>query len=312
MRCLAPALGHHSQVQDLTLSDDELDEIEAGFRQALTSKSFDGLNVLGFGELGVAFGFPTEAPRLVVKRVASHSDPQQVQHGFDRIRRYETLLAAHIRVTESRHVTTTATNGWLAPYIVQPLYARETLADNILAANEPDAEHPMVLAVRDAAVAVARAGETVLDSRFSNFVWDGDELMVFDTGSPFFVDEHGEPLVDLGPSESAIPAPTRPIAKKLSAKVQQDLGTPSGNLAHAALSAVRVGQQRWLDALLAAFNTELDEPLNKRDVLEQYERIQKDMTNIKYLARAQRFWMTRVRRGSYDFFITDSFNGRLL
>lgn len=304
--------GHHAEVRNLTLSDDELDEIERGFRQALNAKSFDGLNVLGFGELGVAFGFPADAPRVVVKRVASHSDPQQVQHGFDRIRRYEALLDPHIRVTESRHVTTPAANGWLAPYIVQPLYAKETLADSILAANEPDPEHPMVLAVRDAAVAVARAGETVLDSQFSNFVWDDDGLLVFDTGSPFFVDAHGEPLVDLGPAESAIPAPMRPLAKKLSVKVQKDLGTPSGNLVHAALSAVRVGQQRWLDALLVAFNAELDEPLRTSDVLDQYERIQKDMTNIKYLARAQRLWTTRVRRRSYDFFITDSFNGRLL
>ncbi len=46
--------------------------------------------------------------------------------------------------------------------------------------------------------------------------------------------------------------------------------------------------------------------------MEQFRRIQKDMTNIKYLARAQRLWMTKVRRSSYDFFITDSFNGKLI
>ncbi|MFK7918167.1 MAG: hypothetical protein AB8G14_08835 [Ilumatobacter sp.] len=297
---------------DLTLSNDELEEIEAGFRQALTSKSFDGLNVLGFGELGVAFGFPTGEPRLVVKRVASHADPAIVQHGFDRITRYEALLAPHLRVTDSAHVTTTASNGWLAPYIVQPLYPKHTIGDSVLADCEPDPEHPMVLALRDAAVAVAEAGETVLDSQFSNVVWDDDGLLFFDTGSPFFVDADGEPLVDLGPAESAIPAPMRPIAKKLSVKVQKDLSDPSGNLAHAALSAVRVGQERWLDALLVAFNDSLDQPLERTDVMEQFARIQKDMTNIKYLARAQRFWMTKVRRGSYDFFITDSFNGKLI
>jgi hypothetical protein len=86
----------------------------------------------------------------------------------------------------------------------------------------------------------------------------------------------------------------------------------SGNLAHAALRAVRVGEERWLDALLLAFNASLDRPLRREDVLEQFRRIQTDKTNIKYLARAQWLWMTEVRRSSYDFFITDRFNGKLI
>ena len=151
-----------------------------------------------------------------------------------------------------------------AHYIVQPLYAKETIGDSVLAASEPDSEHPMVLALRDAAVAVAGAGDTVLDSQFSNIVWDANGLLFFDTGSPFFVDEHGGPLVDLGPSEAAIPAPMRLIAKKLSCKVQKDLSSSSGNPAHAALSAVRVGEERWLDALLVAFSASLDRPLSTR------------------------------------------------
>ncbi|MEL6891947.1 MAG: hypothetical protein AAFP84_10135 [Actinomycetota bacterium] len=75
---------------------------------------------------------------------------------------------------------------------------------------------------------------------------------------------------------------------------------------------MRIGQERWLDAVLASFNDRLDRPIRRSDVMERFERLHAEMQQIKRLGRLQRSWLERVRRRRYEFFITDSFTGEVL
>ena len=107
------------------------------------------------------------------------------------------------------------------------------------------------------------------------------------------------------------------MAVKAAKKVMLDFRTPNGNLAHAALSAVRIGQERWLDAIIETFNAGMAErgvgaPLSREDVLKQMDGVQRDMKLIKAVGRLNRAYVKKVRRNTYDFFITDSFTKKLL
>jgi hypothetical protein len=295
-----------------TVSDEDLIAVEVAFQQALAARSFDGLNVLGYGEIGLALGWPFDQPAAVIKRLPSSPDPADSRVLFDFIRRYEAALEPHVVVTPTDHRTVVGDTGATVPFLIQPLLHRETLAEVILSNTEPEVDHPLVVAVRDAVISSNGAGGQAIDCQFSNFAWTEGTLSLFDTGSPLLYGPDGQPEIELGSYGRVLPAALLPVLRKLITKVSLELATVEGGLAHAALGALRIDQQRWLNPILETFNRELDTPILAADVEAQMARVHKDMRSIKRLARLQRAWSTNVRRRPYDSFITDSFTHEIL
>ncbi|MEM7273799.1 MAG: DUF6206 family protein [Actinomycetota bacterium] len=295
-----------------SISDEELSTLEAAFRKGLRDRSFDGLNILGYGEIGVAVGWPFDSPRMVVKRLPSDPDPAESQEMFAWIRRYESAIEPHLTLTPTDHRTITAEDGWTVPFMVQPLLPRHTLVETILAETEPEADHPILVAIRDTLLAIVADGRQALDGQVSNFAWADGRLEFFDTGSPLLYDDAGEPEVRIGSYARVLPSALMPVVRRSIVKVANQMGGPRGTLTHTALSVLRVDQHRWLDAVLATFNTVLDEPLTAAEIEDGMAKTHGEMKIIKRAARLQRAWATTVRRQPYDVFITDSFTHEIL
>ncbi len=295
------------------VTDDQLSELEARIQEGLHRRSLDGLRVMGFGEIGVALGLPADDPVAVVKRVPAVTRRERLDEWFAYLDRYESLVAEHVRIapTEQRVIATGEDGRW-AGYLVQPCYPSDLLVENILAAEQPARDHPVVVAVRDASLAATDGGRAAIDPQFSNFVWEDGELVTIDCGSPFMFHPDGEPDYEIGAYSEAMPALLRPVVYRLATKVVRENGTAIGNLELAALSIVRIGQERWLDAVLETFNERLDEPIGRETVMAHFDRLHGEMQQIKRLGKLQRVWLERVRRRRYEFFITDSFTGEVL
>jgi hypothetical protein len=301
-----------------TVTDDDLAALEIEIQTAIASRSFGTLKVIGYGETGVAVAHPAEEPVAVVKRLGSCVTREEIDEWFDFLRAYEASLARFVAIapTEKR-IVEGGPDGRLVPFLIQPLFSRSQLVEKILEETDPVVDHPMLVAVRDAALDALVDGRQVIDSQLSNFAWDGERLALFDCGTPFVFHADGEPDYRLGVFKSAFPAVLRPVAVKAAEKVMRDFRTPNGNLAHSALSAVRLGQERWLDAIIETFNAGMEqrgvgEPLDRKHVLDQLDGIQRDMKLIKVVGRVNRAYVEKIRRKTYDFFITDSFTKKLL
>jgi hypothetical protein len=295
-----------------SITDKELGVIEEAFQAALAERSFDGLTVMGYGEIGLALGWPFDEPTTVVKRLPSTPARSDSQVLLDFINRYEEAVARFVTLTPTEKRLITNQQGRSVPFLVQPLLPKETLAEVVLANSEPEVDHPLVVAIRDIVVAANSDGAQAIDCQFSNFAWVDGELSYFDTGSPLLYLPDGSPEIELGNYKQVLPTALLPVLRKLVDKVAREMGTIEGGLSHAALSAIRIGQDRWLDAVLATFNSALDTPIKATDVHAQMDRVHKDMKAIKRLARLERAWATKVRRRTYDSFITDSFTNEVL
>lgn len=295
-----------------SITDEELAIIEDSFQTALAKRTFDGLTVMGYGEIGLALGWPFDEPTTVVKRLPSSPDRAQSQTLLDFISRYEDAVSRFVTLTPTAKRSITNQQGRTVPFLVQPLLAKDTLAEVVLAATEPEVDHPLVVAIRDVVIAANGDGAQAIDCQFSNFAWAGGELSYFDTGSPLLYHPDGTPEIELGNYKQVLPSALMPVLRKLVEKVAREMATVEGGLAHAALSAIRIDQERWLDAILATFNSALDTPIQAGDVHAQMERVHRDMKSIKRLARLERTWATKVRRRPYDSFITDSFTNEIL
>lgn len=108
------------------------------------------------------------------------------------------------------------------------------------------------------------------------------------------------------------PAPIRPLFRREYAKAASDFRTLRGALHGSLVWLHRAELAHWAPAFAQAFNELVDEPLDVEAARRDFERFEKVIPMVKRTSRLQRWWQTKVRRGRYDAFITDSLSGELL
>ena len=64
-----------------------------------------------------------------------------------------------------------APSGRTIPFMIQPLYAKSQLVEEILAVEDPSPGHPVLLALANAILATGADERQALDSQVSNFAW---------------------------------------------------------------------------------------------------------------------------------------------
>lgn len=295
------------------VSEQALRDADAAVDRAVAARDTAELHVLGFGEVSVALGWPSAAPEYVLKRVLVYDSRASAERHFETIQQYLDMLRGRGAdvMTSSMHIVDRS-DGRASGFVAQPLVPKELLAQVILERDEPRADHPVVLAHRD--MAVNHCGpEYAVDLQVSNFAFDGKRYVYFDVTSPVTWDADGNftgPIPD--ELVRMVPAPIRSTFRKEYAKAASGFRTLPGALHSALVFLHRGGHGRWAPAFAEAFNELLDEPLDIEAARADYERFERVIPMVKRTSRLQRWWQTRVRRGTYDTFITDSFSGELL
>ena len=295
------------------VSDEALVAADAAIDKAVAARDASDLHVLGFGEVSVALGWPSDAPDYVLKRVLVYESRDRCEAHLGQIQDFvDTVKAGGADIlTTTMHVVDRP-DGRASGYIAQPLVPNELLADQILANNEPRADHPVVLAHREMAVRDCTPTYAV-DLQISNFVYDGDRYANIDITSPVTFDAAGNftgPIPD--EMVAMVPAFMRSTFRKEYAKTASGFRDPRGALHSSIVFLHRAEQGRWAQAFAECFNEVLDEPLDIDAAQADYDRFAKVIPMVKKTSLAQRWWQTKVRKGNFDTFITDSFGGELL
>ena len=297
------------------ITSEELCSLENQILYALKSRSIEGLNVLGFGEIGVAIAWPPENPRMVIKRIIATDSAEDASFLLDRIRHYVEGIETHVAVAPTE-LRTIEHYGKHVPFMLQKLFHPDQLVENIMESMEPDNDHPIVTRLTRAIVDVASTKHFALDAQFTNFAWQDDQLVMFDIGTPLTYGDDGRSNVDFGPVLQTMPAVLRPLIARVLQDFMSEMGGLRGALQHAAHSLPRIEQDRWLEPVLQVFNEVLlnagQDALSAETIQNRISHMRRRLFFVKSMMRLQRFWKTKVRREHYDYFITDSFTGELL
>ena len=298
---------------DFDITDDDLLAIEGRLLDAFAKRSIDGLKTLGFGEVGVPLAWPDAEPRLCVKRINSSKSETDVNDHVAGIRAYIAALEPHVEVVPTELRTIVNEHGMTALFMVQPVVPRDELLEHVLADTTPTADHPALVAVREASVATVQDRKVALDSQVSNFMWREGSLSFFDVGTPFRLDDNGEAMRLPEIMFTTVPSIARGLGNKETKKVINGFASARGNLRHAAMSIARLGLDDWIAPAVETFNQAVEgEPLAVEEIRSAAADLQKDMKPIKNLMKAQRFWSEKVKREPYDAFILDSVSGEFL
>ncbi len=297
-----------------SVTDQQIHAVEEAILHAFDARSTQALKILGLGELGLAVGWPADDPIAVFKRQAP-GPIGQLDADVARMHRFHAALEASgcgVLPTDVRTIVNR--DDKVIPYLIQPVVSPNQLAENIIASDEPDPEHPVLVSVRDTVDAVVRddhSGGLSIDAQITNFAWDGTRVHSIDTTPPLmWPAEHG-PMHDVGNYLTAVPWVLRPVALALTKRAGNDYRTVRGVLELTAVYLLRIDQERWVEAALKCFNEVVDTPITRTSVDQKFDQMVKDLPTIKRLARIQRAWITKVRKDRYEFFITNSFTGEI-
>ncbi len=297
------------------VDDNDLYAVEERLVDAIERRSVDGLNLIGFGELGVAIGWPTEEPTHVFKRQAP-GEIGSVERERRRMLEYQDALRSRGALVLPDQLKVAHHHaGRAVLYVVQPMVEPERLAEHIFERDEPDPEHPVLCAIRDTVRDIVSDTSELglsIDAQVTNFAWDDARVVSLDTTPPLLWDASSGPFYDVGNYLDGLPSLLMPAVRPKLRSTGDRYRTVRSTLRQTSIYFKRIDQDRWVDASIRCFNQVIEEPLERGEVDTGYERMIKDIPLIKNIARVERFWVERIRRRRYEFFITNSFTGEIL
>jgi len=281
-----------------------LADLEAQVDHALTTGDESGIEVLGYGEISCVLAWRDGERDLAAKRLPL----------FDAIERFaaysrafdaylEALAAVGVPVAPSRLETTSAADGRLAAWCLQPLLDYGTVAPNwLLSADEAGARR-LVTRVTDliCSTVTPRLG---LDGQLSNWaVVDGD-LLYFDVTTPMMRDDEGREALDTELFLASLPAALRTLVRRfLLRSILDTYYQPREVLRDLLANLFKEGLAPLLPIGLEVANARLSSPLNEAEVRRYYRNDARMWALLQLLRRADRWWQRRVRRRQYPFLL---------
>lgn len=283
----------------------QLEELETRVQDALAKRDLAALNVVGFGEISIALGYPHEVPTHVCKRTPPLTEAQFLH--------YKNVVEGYVADLEAVGVRVVPTEVFgvrradvVFGYLVQPLLAAETLGPKILLGSDPDPEHGFLGALTET---VALASDRLsIDCQVTNWSWDQERLTLLDVGTPFRWNALGELDFDMRPFAAMIPAPFRSLVIKDMTKVIGRWKEPRAVAVDVVSNLHREGLEHWVDPVIAAFNRglELSDPIQAAEARAMFEADARTFPRLKRLQQMERAWQNSIRRRPYGFFVQES------
>lgn len=264
-----------------------------------------GLCVLGYGEISLVIGWPTDAPTVACKRLPVFPSDAAASRYKERFEGYlQLLLQRGVQPVRSEFRTVAvAPGGNVAGYVLQPVLASGTLGPNVLRSTDPDPAHPMLRAVVDS-VSQVTDEHTGLDAQISNWVQGVDGLQYLDVTTPMCFDDTGRLDLDMGLFLAAYPWALRAVIGRFVAPgVVSAYREPRHVLVDMAANLLKERLSAWIPAVLEIVN-EAVSPAVTRDEVERYYRSDARLWEVMLrLRRADRWWQRTVRRREYPFLL---------
>jgi hypothetical protein len=228
--------------------DEDLGDIEAAVQLAIRRRRTDGLRLLGHGEISLVLGWPTEQPTHAVKRVPPFRDADAAEHYVRECRRFFALLdGAGVAMLPTELLVHTREDGRAVVFHRQPVADAAQLGTSVLRTTVPVVDHPLVLAVADAARKVCSPA-VGFDVQMANWLWDGTTARQIDFTSPFLIDGSGQQLTyDSKAFLQEYPVVLRPYLKRELLRLVQRFTTVEGALGDMVANLLKEGLDEWVE-----------------------------------------------------------------
>lgn len=282
----------------------DVERLDAAIEAAIAAGSPAGLTVLGFGEVTLVVGWPTDAPRVAVKRLPRFPTAQRAAAYAALLEEWLAALRARgVPVLETTVQTVAAASGGgTRAYLVQPLARPEALLHHVLRDAPPERGEQLLARLVELVTQAVDRG-VGLDAQWANWVVEDGDLRLLDISTPMLRDAGGRDRLDLGVFFSVYPWAIRPLLRPVARAVMEPYHQPRGVLLDAASNLIKEELEPWLPALLRIAADRLDRPIELAEVHRYFTRDRRTWMLMQRLRRADRAWQRGVRRRPYPFLL---------
>lgn len=281
----------------------DVEAVDRAFLAATRPDRGGDLDVVGYGEISVVFGWDGPAGPVVVKSLPSFDDP-------GRLEAYEALLAEYTETLADRgvHPVPTAVRsvraeGAVRGYVLQPRLPARDLGPEVLGDGGADRGRRLLAEVVDAVARVVddRVG---LDAQISNWALTDERLWYLDVTTPMLRDAAGHDRLDTRAFATSLPWLLRAPVRRF---VVPGILSPYHDRREVVLDmAGNLHKERladWIEPLLAQANPIVDPPLTPAEVARFYRRNAWMWESLQRARQLDRWWQRQVRRRPYPFLI---------
>ncbi|HEU0024814.1 MAG TPA: DUF6206 family protein [Thermoleophilaceae bacterium] len=280
----------------------DIERVDRAVEDAIRAGRPGSLQVLGYGEITLVFGWPGERPEFAVKRLPPFRDRAQLDRYADLLERYTAALHSRgVRMLPTELLATTAGGGPRA-YLVQPLVPRTRQLGVLLREAAPERGAALLDGLAEH-VAVVVDGRLGLDAQASNWAVEDGRLVCFDLSTPLMRSPDGRHELDLSLFLSIYPWALRAALVPVAHGVMAQYHDARTVLLDVASNLVKERLDRWLPALLGAARARVSPPIEEGEVRRYFARDKKLWLLMQRLRRADRAWQRRVRRRPYPFLL---------
>lgn len=285
----------------------DLQELEDKVLVALAKRDMGDLEVIGFGEFSVAFGFGNQ----IAKRAPTFTP--------DQFTAYKAMIGEYIGHFDAAGIPTTPTQVESVPgrdqrvtgYLVQPRHQRETVGGTLLRNATPDADHPLIVQIGEH-VSGLQSDTIGIDAQVTNWALVDGRAEVFDFGTPIWVRPDGKAQMDMAPFLRGTPAPIRWLAAKAMLDLMKRFLDPAAVLVDAVSGLLREGLDDWVNPAIATWSRQVGTTISEDQARANLKEDLRILPPLKKAQQLQRKYV-ELRGGTYDFFIHTTYgDDRLL
>ncbi|HUW03722.1 MAG TPA: DUF6206 family protein [Acidimicrobiales bacterium] len=287
----------------MTISDDELLELERDVAHALAGGDVARLSVLGHGEISLVLGWPAATPSWACKRLPPFPDraaADAYERTFDQY--LERLAERGVDVVETSVRQLPLGDGRVVLYCIQPVLAADTLAPLLLRADGARAAEVLGAVVEHVlAVTDDRLG---IDGQLSNWSVEASGLRYLDVTTPLLRDVNGHDELDTGLFLASLPwCLRRPVRRFVIPGILERYHQPRTVVLDLAANLVKERLELFIPTVLALANDRIDPPLTESEVHADYRSDARTWAALQAVRRFDRVWQRRVRRRPYPFLL---------
>ncbi len=283
---------------------DDLDVLEARFQHAFGSATYDGLDVIGYGEITSVVAWPGPDGPIAAKRLPAFRAGEGVDAYLTLLADYlEGLRGAGIDVVPTRAERLVLDGGDVAVYLLQPMIDESLLGHRYLR-NAPTSDAAALLEKVFDAVESAIGSGVGLDAQISNWALVGDSVVYFDVTTPLLRDESGCDRLDTGIFLASLPWPLRGVVRRFMVQgiIDEyfDIRTTILNL------LAQFYKERLTELIPLALeraNTRLERPFTADEVRSYYAKDARLWEFLQRLRRVDRWWHLHVLHRAYSFLL---------
>jgi hypothetical protein len=285
----------------------DLEALDRRFRQALRTGSPEGLPVVGYGEVSLAFGWPPGRPTVVAKSLPPFEDTKRLAAYAVVLDEYLDALTARGVEPVPTAVRAVADGRRRRAYVLQPSLPADTIGPAVLSRADAEEGEALLSSIVDT-VLRATDDKVGIDGQISNWAVSEGRLRLLDVSTPMLRGEDGRDRLDATVLLGAYPWITRwPLGPVVLSRVFADYHDPWRVVRDLAGNLIRERLTAWIPVLLRVANPLLERPLTVEEVRGFYRWNARFYTAVQALRRADRAWQRHVRRREYPLLLPPTY-----